>query len=125
MTTENSAGNGNGTEIDWDYDEQRADTEMTIEQVRAESGLDETSMITLDLEFLPESPDADAKALIKALETFGYLAALAEEDPDGRVEATVLDIPFTAEAIWLHEERTTKLALARGFVPDGWGFWEP
>lgn len=112
-------------EIEWDYAEQRADTEMTIQQVREESGLDENAMITLDLEFLPETKDADTAAFIKALESFGYLASAAEDDPDGRVDATVLDIPFTLEAIWLHEERTSKLALARGFVPDGWGFWEP
>jgi hypothetical protein len=34
-------------------------------------------------------------------------------------------VPFTLEAIWEHEERTTRIALARGFEPDGWGFWEP
>lgn len=113
------------SEIDWDYAEQRADTEMTIDQVRKESGLDATAMITLDLEFLPEEKDADVAAFIKALQSFGYLASAAEDDPDGRIDATVLDIPFTLEAIWMHEERTTKLALARGFVPDGWGFWEP
>ena len=112
-------------EIDWDWDEQKADTELSIAEVRAESGLDEGALITLDLEFLPENKDADAAAFIKALESFGYLASAAENDPDGRIDATVLDIPFTLETIWLHEERTTKLALARGFVPDGWGFWEP
>jgi hypothetical protein len=113
------------SDADWDFAEQRADTEMTIAQVREESGLTETALITLDLEFLPEDKDADADAFIKALATFGYLASAAEDDPDGRIDATVLDIPFTLEAIWLHEERTTKLALARGFIPDGWGFWEP
>ncbi|MER2508297.1 hypothetical protein [Amaricoccus sp.] len=112
-------------EIDWNWAEQKADTELSIEEVRKESGLDERALITLDLEFLPEDKDADAAAFMKALESFGYLASAAENDPDGRIDATVLDIPFTLEAIWLHEERTTKLALARGFVPDGWGFWEP
>lgn len=112
-------------DIDWDFEEQRADTAMTITQVRAESGLTETALITLDLEFLPEDKDADAAAFLKALASFGYLASVAEDDPDGRIDATVLDIPFTLDAIWLHEERTTRLALARGFVPDGWGFWEP
>ncbi len=110
---------------DWDFAEQRADTEMTIEEVRKESGLDASAIITLDLEFLPEEKDADVAAFIKALESFGYLASVAEDDPDGRIDATVLDIPFTLDAIWMHEERTTRLALARGFVPDGWGFWEP
>lgn len=112
-------------DIDWDFAEQRADTEATIAQVRAESGLTAKDKITLDLEFLPEDKDADAAAFIKALVSFGYLASAAEDDPDGRIDATVLDIPFTFEAIWLHEERTSKLALARGFVPDGWGFWAP
>ncbi|MFO1104765.1 MAG: hypothetical protein U1E34_01590 [Amaricoccus sp.] len=113
------------SEIDWDFDEQRAETEMTVAQVREESGLDETAVITLDLEFVPVEEGADPAAVLKALTSFGYLASAVENDPDGRIEATVLDIPFSAEVIWLHEERTTRIALARGFVPDGWGFWEP
>lgn len=111
------------TEEEWDFDEQRADTEMTVTQLVSETDLTAESVITLDLEFMPESEEADTAAFVKALETFGYLASAT--DPEGRVDVSVLDIPFTAEAIWLHEERTTKIALSRGFVPDGWGFWEP
>ena len=111
------------TEEDWDFDEQRADTEMTVAQLLEETALTPESLITLDLEFVPETEEADTEAFVKALETFGYLASAT--DPEGRVDASVLDIAFTVEAIWLHEERTTKIALARGFIPDGWGFWEP
>ena len=111
------------TEEDWDFEEQRADTEMTVAELLEETALTPESLITLDLEFVPETEEADTAAFVKALESFGYLASAT--DPEGRVDASVLDIPFTVEAIWLHEERTTKIALARGFVPDGWGFWEP
>jgi sulfur carrier protein ThiS len=111
------------TEEEWDFEEQRADTEMTVAQLLKETDLTEESVITLDLEFVPETEEADTAAFIKALETFGYLASATEED--GRVDVSVLDIPFGVEAIWTHEERTSKIALARGFIPDGWGFWEP
>lgn len=111
------------TEEEWDFEEQRADTEMTVAQLLEETELTSESVITLDMEFVPETEEADTEAFIKALETFGYLASAT--DPEGRVDASILEIPFTAEAIWTHEERTTKIALSRGFVPDGWGFWEP
>ncbi|TPE49430.1 hypothetical protein [Amaricoccus solimangrovi] len=111
------------TEEEWDFEEQRADTEMTVAQLIEETELTGESVITLDLEFVPEDEGADTAAFVKALESFGYLASAT--DPDGRVDVSVLDIPFTVEAIWTHEERTSKIALARGFLPDGWGFWEP
>lgn len=111
------------TEEEWDFEEQRADTEMTVAELLADTELTAENVITLDLEFMPETEEADTEAFVKALESFGYLASATDEG--GRVDASVLDIPFSAEAIWTHEERTTKIALARGFVPDGWGFWEP
>jgi hypothetical protein len=111
------------TEDSFDPEHQKAETAASIAQIAAESGLGPTDRINLDLEFAPETEDADSAALIKALGSFGYLAS-ETEDGSG-VQAGVLDIPFTFEAIWTHEERTTTIARARGFAPDGWGFWEP
>lgn len=110
------------TESDWDFEHQRAETELTIIELQAEAGLDAADRITLDFEFLPDEAESDRAALVKALASFGYLASATE---DGRVEASKIDIPFSLEEIWAHEERTTKIALARGFRPNGWGFWEP
>lgn len=107
----------------WDFDHQRAETDLTLAELGREAGLGAGDRITLDLAFVPAADDADASALAKALTSFGYL--VGAPDDDGRIEASVLDIAFSADAVWLHEERTTRIALARGFESDGWGFWEP
>ncbi|MEM6439772.1 MAG: hypothetical protein AAF763_08795, partial [Pseudomonadota bacterium] len=77
--------------------------------------------IRLDLQFVPGEA-ADAPAFLRALGMFGYEAEGALDGAE--VEASV-DAVLTLEDVWRHEERTTKIALARGYVPDGWGFWEP
>lgn len=111
------------TEDSFDPAHQKAETAASIAEIGAESGLGPTDRINLDLEFVAERDDADPEALIKALGSFGYLAS--ETEDGAGVQASVLDIPFTFETIWTHEERTTTIARARGFAPDGWGFWEP
>lgn len=104
----------------WDYAAQKADTVHTLE-VLAKEGVPEGAPIRLDLQFVP-GEGADAPAFLRALGSFGYAA---EGSLDGaEIEASV-DASLTLDEIWLHEERTTKIALARGYVPDGWGFWEP
>lgn len=107
----------------WDWGEQRRDTEYTFEELKREAELEEGTIITLDLQFLPAETDSDQDAFVKALKSFGYDVTIYEEDDT--VEASVEGVAFTVEDIWLHEERTTKIALSRGFAPDGWGFWEP
>ena len=32
---------------------------------------------------------------------------------------------FDPESIWSREKAVTEIALAHGYRPDGWGFWEP
>jgi len=110
-------------EIDWDFEHQRLETALTVESLAADAGMTPEHRITLDLQFHPAEDDADRAAFEKALQSFGYTLGVADEDDD--VAAWVADVPFTLEAIWTHEERTTRLALARGFAPEGWGFWEP
>ena len=107
----------------WDWAHQRGETEATVAMLRDEGAMVDGASITLDLEFVAAFADADRAAFEKALKTFGYQIT-SDPDDDG-VEVAVPNLPFTLESIWLHEERTTKLALARGFEPDGWGFYEP
>mgnify|MGYP001802706404 CR=1 FL=1 len=41
------------------------------------------------------------------------------------IAASIDGVHLTLEDIWSHEERATKIALSRGYEPDGWGFMEP
>lgn len=104
---------------EWDWELQQAQTAYTVSELLKE-GVKEGAMITLDFSF-KAGEGADRTALEKALVMFGYELG----DEDGEFTASISDIPFTLDSIWTHEERTTKMALARGFEPDGWGFWEP
>ena len=111
-------------EADWNFTEQQAETVFTCEQLRHTKGVKPHSEIMLDLFFVPiEGEEARREAFEKALETFGYQPGEAENENE--VAASIGPIPFTPQDIWLHEERTTKMALARGYKPDGWGFAEP
>lgn len=106
---------------EWDWELQQNQTAYTVaELIKQNPGL-EGANIALDMEYEPTDA-ADAAALEKALRTFGYDVIVAAE---GAIQASISDIPFTFESIWTHEERTTKMALSRGYQPDGWGFWEP
>ncbi len=114
----------------WDWAAQKRDTDFTYKELMKESGLEPGTLITLDLQFLPSETDFDEDALVKALESFGYEVSVYAEEEDAdeglfTVEASVAGVPFTVDDIWKHEERTTKIALARGYAPDGWGFWDP
>jgi len=106
---------------DWDFEHQRLETEASVAEIRAESGLAKGARVDLDLEFAPASDEADGRAALKALGMFGYAADVE----DGRIQVTVPDVAFDAAEIWRHEERTSRIVLARGFEPDGWGFQEP
>ena len=107
---------------------QKAATYYSVAQFLDEGKVPEGASIELELFFIP-TEDADPPAFLKALKTFGYAAEVeAEKSLEGVArEAVLVTVPtnMTAEDIWLHEERTTKLAQPRGFAPDGWGFLEP
>lgn len=111
--------NGNG----WDWEEQRRESAEIYRELLAESGIEPGTRVTLVLHFLPSEEDSDEEALIRALESFGYDVAVEPEDDT--VEAAIDDVPFTEAEVWKHESRTTKIALARGYAPDGWGFLDP
>lgn len=115
------------SEADWDFDRQKSETEATLVDLRdnqdVPTGAD--TIIVLDV-FLVPSADADQEALERALAMFGYAGDPGEtEDGEPTFVVTVPDVALTAEDVWLHEERISKIALARGFTPDGWGFFEP
>ena len=106
---------------DHDFTAQQAETFYTVAQFLKDKdvAVKEGQKINLDLQFVAgESPDP--AAAIRALAMFGYEASEAEE---GGIEVQVPDVAFAAADIWLHEERTTKIVLDRGYLPDGWGFW--
>jgi hypothetical protein len=107
----------------WDWDEQKRETQEMYRELARDSGFPPETRIGLGLEFFPAEEDADEEALILALERFGYEVTVDPED--GTLEAAVEDVPFTLDEIWKHSERTTKIALARGYAPDGFGIWEP
>ncbi|MEL6236038.1 MAG: hypothetical protein AAFR46_16695 [Pseudomonadota bacterium] len=107
----------------WSWAEQRRDTELSYRELSREAGLAPGTRITLDLVFLASETDCDEAGLVKALKRAGYSVEIDPED--GTVEASVENVPFTVEAIWTHEEKTTRIALPLGYAPDGWGFFEP
>ena len=106
---------------DHDFQAQQAETFYTVSQFLKDKNVAvmEGQKVTLDLQFVPGDA-ADITAAIRALTMFGYDVT---EEKDGEIEVHIPDLAFTAADIWLHEERTTKIALERGFLPDGWGFW--
>jgi len=105
--------------------DQKAATYYSVAQFLDEGKLPEGSAIELELFFLP-TDSADQPAFLKALKTFGYHAEV-ERGKTGTRNSVLVTVParMTADDIWLHEDRTTKLAQPRGFAPDGWGFLEP
>ena len=108
--------------------DQKAATYYSVAQFLAEGKVPEGAAIELELFFIP-ADNPDQPAFLKALKTFGYGAKVeAENTLEGPPrEAVLVRVPtrMTADDIWLHEERTTKLAQPRGYAPDGWGFLEP
>ncbi len=111
-------------ETDWNFTEQQAETVFTCEQLRDKQGVKPHSEIMLDLFFAPvEGEEARREAFERSLGMFGY--TVADDSEGDTVAASIGPIAFTPQDIWLHEERTTKMALARGYKPDGWGFAEP
>ncbi|NOR62022.1 MAG: hypothetical protein GQ535_05935 [Rhodobacteraceae bacterium] len=107
--------------------DQKAATFYSVAKFLEDGKVAEGTSIELELFFNP-TDDADQPAFLKALKTFGYQAEVETENTkDGTREAVLVNVAtkMTAEDIWLHEERTSKLAHSRGFAPDGWGFLEP
>lgn len=111
----------------WDWDAQRADTEGTVAWLMTEKGVPEGASITLDIQTVA-GPDAGplAKAVyVAALERAGLSFDVTNEDDIETIQITVEGLSFDAEAIWTVERAVSEIALASGWQPEGWGFWEP
>lgn len=111
----------------WDFERQKSETIDTVSDLsvnqEVKTGAD--VRVTLDI-FLVPTDAADQTLLERALAMFGYAGDFDEENPDSpSFVVSVPDVGLTAEDIWLHEERVCKIAMERGFLPDGWGFFEP
>ena len=105
-----------------DYAAQRAETLATYRELAAEADLPDEADV--DYFFLPEGEEADWRALADALSREGYDCEWidAEEADEPCLIATLTGQAISAEGIWFGEEVATRLALAHGFRPDGWGF---
>ncbi len=116
------------SEDTWDFEAQRADTADTLDHLARDENLPIGAGESVNLDvFLVPGAEADQTALERALAMFAYSGELSEDEEDGSVTfvVTVPETEMSLDGIWLHEERITKIALARGYTPDGWGFWEP
>ena len=111
-----------------DFAAQKAETRAAYEDLQAEHGLPDIADI--DYFFLPDSAAADWRPLADALSREDFDCQYVEPEPDGDGEddenapylvATLRDQIVSAEGIWIGEETATRIALAHGFRPDGWG----
>lgn len=103
-----------------DFEKQKQETIWVWSDI-SNRNTDLPAKINLDIQFLKTSTNSNRENFKISLEGAGFSVAFYEEDET--VEASVNMIDASVEAIWLHEERATKLALVHGFKPDGWGFF--
>ena len=111
-------------ETTWDWESQRADTEETVQQLSNDQGIPAGLPINLDIQTVA-GEGAERGAYILALRAAGHPVEIYTGD-DGieTVEITIPDTRFDASLIWDHEKAVTEIALAHGYVADGWGFWD-
>jgi hypothetical protein len=106
----------------WDFDQQHADTEWMIRDLKGKKIAKPDQILDLDIQFIPVAADADAERFMKALRGAGFEAGSWREDGEELVEATAKKAQFSLRSIWGHEKRATEIAVKHGFAPDGWGF---
>lgn len=107
-----------------DFAAQRQETYAAFAELQAEDDLPEEA----ELEFaftagLSANWDVFEAALLdEGHQVERYLTD--DQDPDFApyILASLPDHPISALAIWMSEEHITRIALAHGFTPDGWGF---
>lgn len=106
-------------ERDHDYEGQRADTLAVFRDIAARNQIPDS--IRLELQFVPEE-DADWTGARNALMRSGFDVDRYGDIGNETLEAAIVLEAPSGEAIWTVEERATRLCLACGFRPDGWGF---
>jgi hypothetical protein len=102
----------------WTPEEYRALTALTLEKLREEGGPGPDTVVTMAFDF-EAGDEADTDACLRALRMFQYNAEIEDQILTVEVE----DVALTLDAIWTHEERLITICTARGFIPDGWGFY--
>ncbi len=113
---------------DWDFARQHSETCDTLKHLAENQGVSvgPKTIVNLDV-FLVPGVQADQDALERALAMFGYTGEMYEDEETKELSFTVTveDVALTEDGVWLHEERISKIGIARGYTPDGWGFFEP
>jgi hypothetical protein len=103
-----------------DFAAQRTETYAVFADIQAEAELPDIADI--DYAFVAQDT-ADWDAAEAALAEAGFeCERTPDEDGTLYLAACLPDQPLTAMSIWLGEQTATQLALAHGFLPDGWGF---
>ena len=103
-----------------DYATQKAETFATYASLDDKNTLPDEADV--DYFFVPRDAAADWRPLADALSREGYDCEWIEDGEAPYLMATLPDQALSAEGIWLGEEVATRLAVAHGFSPDGWGF---
>lgn len=100
----------------FDFDAQRIETAEVYADLSTRVTIPPT--IRLDLQFT-EGLRADYDGLTTTASNAGY--SVSAQPKDGKIELSIEVEDPSASVISKHESRTTELALARGFLPHGWG----
>jgi hypothetical protein len=105
-----------------DYAQQKAETLSAFSDLQAANTLPDVA--DLELFFLPAKPALDWQPLANALADLGFACEWIDADGDdpAALVAVMEDQPLSASSIWMIEELATRVAIEKGFTPDGWGF---
>lgn len=101
-----------------DYAKQKTETYAVFSDLQSQVDITDTA----DIDYMFEAgEDANWEAFEAALDAAGYDTEREEGDGNPYLVAILADQPVSALTIWMGEEMATKIALAHGFTPDGWG----
>lgn len=105
-----------------DFAQQKAETFSAFADLQTQNDL--PGVADLELFFVAQTPEAPWEPLADALVDldFGCEWIAPEGTEAGTLVAVMEDQPLSASSIWMIEELATRVALDKGFAPDGWGF---
>ena len=108
--------------MDHDFATQKAETFSVYADLQAGHVLPDEADI--DYFFVPLDAAADWRPLAEALGREDFECEFfprSDDMPEPYLMATLRDQIVSASGIWIGEEIATRIALAHGFRPDGWG----
>ena len=97
--------------MEHDFEKQRKETYWVWSDLQARMETQPT-LINLNLHFVPIHNEKKSLQLKRELQQLGYAVSFYEDD--NTLEAKIDLIENTAKEIWLHEKRTTQVALPYG-----------